>query len=392
MKVFAALFTCLALATALPANEAPGEEKHPKSKFGSFDLVGYAKDNPIGKTTGGGSGEKVTVRDGAALLAAASDSKPRTIYVEGRIDLPSRLRVGSNKSILGIGKTAEIRQNGMTIVNATNVIVRNLAIRFIVDNDGITVQNSTRVWIDHNEFESEFSQELGPDYYDGQLDTVRGSDWVTISWNYFHDHWKSNLIGNSDVLRDVDFGKLHLTYHHNYWRNCGTRGPSGRFGHQHIYNNLYVDYRYQAIQSRSDNQMLVEANAFFGNTRTAATTYGLVIPEDSPNTSPEGDFEIDGYMNLGASEFRHGFATLFVPTANMISFPRELLRRRCRQHHPHRRLQEGTVQVQAHRPLRAALHRPCRCRCWQDLRGCFNGDLRGRRSVVEKGQDVRSLV
>jgi pectate lyase len=84
--------------------------------------------------------------------------------------------------------------------------------------------------------------------------------------------------------------------------NCGTRGPSGRFGHQHIYNNVYQDYRYQAIQSRSDNQMLVEANAFFGKTRTAATTYGLVIPEDSPNSGPEGDFEIDGYMNLGKSE------------------------------------------------------------------------------------------
>ena len=88
-------------------------------------------------------------------------------------------------------------------------------------------------------------------------------------------------------------------------RNCGTRGPSGRFGHQHIYNNLYVDYRYQAIQSRSDNQMLVEANAFFGKTRTAATTYGLVIPEDSPNSGPAGDFEIYGYMNLGKSKYRY---------------------------------------------------------------------------------------
>jgi hypothetical protein len=28
-----------------------------------------------------------------------------------------------------------------------------------------------------------------------------------------------------------------------------------------------------------------------------------VIPEDSPNTSPDGDFEIDGYANLGAGEF-----------------------------------------------------------------------------------------
>jgi pectate lyase len=49
--------------------------------------------------------------------------------------------------------------------------------------------------------------------------------------------------------------------------------------------------------------MLVESNAFFGKTRTAATTYGLVIPEDSPNSGPGGDFEIDGFMNLGKSEF-----------------------------------------------------------------------------------------
>jgi pectate lyase len=35
----------------------------------------------------------------------------------------------------------------------------------------------------------------------------------------------------------------------------GTRGPAGRFGHQHIYNNLYEDFLYQAIHSRSDNQV-----------------------------------------------------------------------------------------------------------------------------------------
>lgn len=39
---------------------------------------------------------------------------------------------------------------------------------------------------------------------------------------------------------------------------------------------------------------------FTGKTREALSTYGLVIPEDSPNTSPDGDFEIDGFANLGA--------------------------------------------------------------------------------------------
>lgn len=38
----------------------------------------------------------------------------------------------------------------------------------------------------------------------------------------------------------------------------------------------------------------------FRDSREALSTYGLVIPEDSPNTSPDGDFEIDGFANLGA--------------------------------------------------------------------------------------------
>lgn len=124
---------------------------------------------------------------------------------------------------------------------------------------------------------------------------------MTVSWNYFHDHWKSSLVGNDDTLRDTDFGHLHVTYHHNYWRNEGTRGPAGRFGHQHIYNNLYEDFLYQAIHSRSDNQVLVEGNVFRGNTTEALSTYGLVIPMDSPNTCVCGDEELDGYANLGAS-------------------------------------------------------------------------------------------
>jgi len=30
----------------------------------------------------------------------------------------------------------------------------------------------------------------GYDYYDGLLDITHGSDYVTVSYNYFHDHWK----------------------------------------------------------------------------------------------------------------------------------------------------------------------------------------------------------
>jgi pectate lyase len=50
--------------------------------------------------------------------------------------------------------------------------------------------------------------------------------------------------------------------------------------------------------------VLVEGNVFRGDTPEALSTYGLVIPNDSPNTSPDGDYEIDGFANLGAGETR----------------------------------------------------------------------------------------
>jgi pectate lyase len=266
-----------------------------------FSLVGFAKDNPIGATTGGTGkhGKSVTVRTVAEFVQALNGSEPTVVYAEGSFNLTSRVQVGSNKSLIGLGKGAQVTGSGLNIYNKTNVIIRNLGFTAI-DDDAMTIRNSTRVWIDHNEFTTGNFPALGPDAYDGQVDIIRASDWLTISWNYFHDHWKSSLIGNSDALRDIDQGHLHITYHHNYWRNEGTRGPAGRFGHQHIYNNLYVDFLYQAIHSRSDNQVLVEGNVFKGKTREALSTYGLVIPEDSPNTSPDGDFEIDGFANLGA--------------------------------------------------------------------------------------------
>lgn len=183
-----------------------------KPKGPDFSLAGYAKDNPVGTTTGGASGETVTVTTPSALTSAVAGTTPRTIYLSGTFNLTSRLSIGSNKSLIGKGAGANILSNGFNIKSQSNVIIRNLGIRGITGNDGITIQNSTRVWIDHNEFESGNFPAAGPDEYDGQCDIIRASDWITVSWNYFHDHWKSSLIGNSDALRDVDQGHLHVTY------------------------------------------------------------------------------------------------------------------------------------------------------------------------------------
>ncbi|EEB93937.1 hypothetical protein MPER_07340, partial [Moniliophthora perniciosa FA553] len=112
-------------------------------------------------------------------------------------------------------------------------------------------------------------------------------------------------------------GKYHLTYHHNHWKNVHTRTPAMRFGHVHVYNNFMENVVSQGIHSRSYNQVLIEGNVFSNSTEPGkclltdtrplidiavvlVSTFGFVIPDDSPD-DPEGDFEPDGFANLGAA-------------------------------------------------------------------------------------------
>ena len=56
---------------------------------------------------------------------------------------------------------------------------------------------------------------------------------------YFHNHWKTSLIGHSDNNGAEDKGHLRITYANNYWKDIGSRAPSLRFGTAHVYNNYY---------------------------------------------------------------------------------------------------------------------------------------------------------
>lgn len=75
-----------------------------------------------------------------------------------------------------------------------------------------------------------------------------------------------------------------------------------RFSHAHVYNNYYENLVSQGIHTRSLGQVLVEGNVFLNSTEPLST-YGFVIPDDSPNSGPTGDFEDDGFANLGEGEW-----------------------------------------------------------------------------------------
>lgn len=184
---------------------------------------------------------------------------------QGRV----RIRVGSNTTIVGLGKHARLRGiwldiRGSTTVNATNIIVRNLTFQDTADcfpawaptdgalgawnslYDSISLRNVDHVWVANNVFEDrETADEDQPTYFgvhyqvhDGALDITNASDFVTVSFNRFRNHDKVMLIGSSDSAT-ADRGKLRVTLHHNLFDHVGQRAPRVRFGQVHVYNNYY---------------------------------------------------------------------------------------------------------------------------------------------------------
>ncbi|KAJ4267267.1 hypothetical protein NW762_003371 [Fusarium torreyae] len=252
-----------------PATSAPQQSSTPSvpstggnattgGSCGSADveeLVGYGAG-----TTGGGSGEGVTVTSCSELTSAIA--KGGVIKIDGQLTGCDIMKVESDTTIIGVGSTAGLTDSGFRMKDVTNVIIRNLAMNNPPEGmDLIDIESSTYIWVDHCDFSAE-GITGDKDYYDGLLDAKRGSDFLTFSWNKFSDHWKASLIGHSDSNADQDTGKLHVTYHHNYWTNVNSRAPSVRFGTAHIYSSCYEDLPTSGVNSRMGAQVLVEETSF----------------------------------------------------------------------------------------------------------------------------------
>ncbi|KAI1757921.1 polysaccharide lyase family 1 protein [Xylaria castorea] len=222
--------------------------------------VGYAQQN--GGTKGGAGGTTTTVSSLAAFTAAAGADGATVIVLKGNLSGAAKVKVTSNKSIIGASGSS-LTGIGLTINKQSNVIVRNMKISKVLADygDAITIQASTNVWVDHVDVSSDMDHDK--DYYDGLIDITHGSDWVTISNSYLHDHWKGTLVGHSDSNSAEDTGHLTVTYANNYFANLNSRAPLFRFGTGHIFNSYYSAVN-TAINTRMGAQVLVESTVFEG--------------------------------------------------------------------------------------------------------------------------------
>ncbi|WP_165310081.1 pectate lyase family protein [Vibrio ziniensis] len=129
--------------------------------------------------------------------------------------------------------------------------------RWNSEYDLIAVDNAQRVWIDHNTFsDGERTDDKFPpvwaapynikeqkvQHHDGLVDITNAATKVTLSYNIFKDHDKTNLLGGSDssnAKKGYGPGAIDVTFNHNIWDNTGQRMPRIRFGRVHSYNNYF---------------------------------------------------------------------------------------------------------------------------------------------------------
>ncbi len=280
-----------------------------------FSQIGFSTEG-VG-TTGGAGGPVVKPANFQELKQYAEHpSKPYVILIDKEINTGIAVNVdeegaiggsisstygeilelGSNKTLVGLGDKAFFNRIGIKIQKKSNIIIRN--IRFTMkhvpisktdenkviarrgnedvilsDPDCISIQadsaassieqkrlqESRNIWIDHCEFFNEDPSVMdSKDRYDGLLDAKNNVFHVTISWNYFHDHHKGCLIGNSDS----DEFEHKFTLHHNRFDNILSRQPLIRFGRAHHFNNYHHDGGGNGVDVRIDSDMLIEKNHF----------------------------------------------------------------------------------------------------------------------------------
>jgi pectate lyase len=218
-----------------------------------------------------------------------------------------RIRIGSNTTIVGVGREGILRGAWLDIRGTsgvpdsrTNIIIRNLTIEDTFDcfpqwaptdgsrgswnslYDSISLRDANNVWIDHIKFRDKATLDINqPQHFgvlyqvhDGLLDITNASDLVTVSWNRFLTHDKGSLIGSSDSAT-ADRGKLRVTFHHNLFEGIGQRAPRVRFGQVHIYNNYYKIERmptYQQSWGVGVESAIYAENNFFKSDLSANAT------------------------------------------------------------------------------------------------------------------------
>jgi pectate lyase len=244
----------------------------------------------------------------ADLNARVAQGDPAAIATRSRISALSSAKstlrniqkeqiqaiIPSNTTVVGVGTNAKLIDGYFSINASRNIIIRNLELEAPLDltadwngkewnarYKAISVVTGKQLWIDHNtlsdgsHFDSAEVVTINGvtsrvQRHDGLIDMEDSTDYVTLSYNIFKNHDKTNMVGGSgdqNGAKEREFNRL--TFSNNIWENTTQRAPRARFGRIHVYNNYYKgdtaaqEYKLSYyIGMGAESKILSETNAF----------------------------------------------------------------------------------------------------------------------------------
>ncbi|WP_126969335.1 pectate lyase [Xanthomonas sp. BRIP62411] len=180
----------------------------------------------------------------------------------------SALLVGSNKTVIGIGASAGIKGKGLTMTGGvSNIIVRNLSITDINEGivfagDAITVDNASRIWIDHNAFARIGRQMIVTGWGAAKAMTISNN---TFDGETEYGHFCN---GRSSWILLLNGDAQEITLVANHFYATAGRSPEmgtpagGTGGVIHLVNNLYTSNFYIGASATTTVSLLMEGNYF----------------------------------------------------------------------------------------------------------------------------------
>ncbi|KAM0129001.1 hypothetical protein ACHAO1_008708 [Botrytis cinerea] len=226
---------------------------------------------PLSNTCTNGAGQDSVDINGWCEQAANANQnlpKPTITYDVAGIP-PSAIKLGSNKSIIGVGSAGKIKGRGFYIAGAKNIIIQNVEFiemnpKYIWGGDAISVDGTDLLWIDHVKISRIGRQfiTMGPG----------ASNRVTISNSEFdgttlwsakcnnHHYWTLYFTGSQDTV----------TFKGNYIHNTSGRGPKVGGLHSSVTpnvflqasNNYWSNVAGNAFQIGEGAKVLAEGNIF----------------------------------------------------------------------------------------------------------------------------------
>jgi pectate lyase len=168
------------------------------------------------------------------------------------------IELGSNKTLVGLGRGAALRGLSVNLASSHNLILRNLAIfdvnRDLIEaGDAFTLDQASDVWIDHCTTKW---------ISDGFTDVGSGSKNVTLSWIRYDGVTPRECGGQQTQVLQI--GDSNLTVHHTFFDHVATHAPQVRdpLARVHVFNNLMGDIPGSALSVGCGAQALMEGNAF----------------------------------------------------------------------------------------------------------------------------------